>query len=88
MISCSMMESFTGPEWVCTMNMSAPRMDASKRQWISPSANLRMLVSLKVTPRQEAISSANPEWVLPLTSSSRRFGIISTTRLLCEPRAM
>ena len=43
MISCSMMLAFTGSECVWMMKTSVPRTDSSKRQWISPFENRRML---------------------------------------------
>ena len=43
MISCSMIESFTGRQWVCRMKTSDPRTFSPKRQWISPLAKSTML---------------------------------------------
>ena len=59
MMSCSITASFTGDEWVWTMKTCAPRIDSSKRQWISPLANSRTFASVSWTPSCSAMSWAS-----------------------------
>src|ERR1019366_2529258 len=72
MMSCSTTASLTGEEWVWMMNTWAPRIDSSKRQWISPLANSRRLASVRLTPSWLAMSLANTGWQRPVVSTSRR----------------
>ena len=59
MMSCSITASLTGDECVWTMKTWAPRIDSSKRQWISPLANSRTLASVSSTPSLSAMSLAS-----------------------------
>src|SRR5438034_836796 len=81
MISCSLIESFTGAECVWMMNTSVPRTESPKRQWISPLANSLRLGSSSFTPRCRAMSSARGRLERPETSC-RRFLVTSSIGVL------
>ena len=78
MMSCSISESFTGPQCVWRMKTSAPRSDTSKRQWISPLANSRRFGADSGTSRCRAMSRASSGCDRPETNSRRCFEITST----------
>ena len=68
--SCSMIEPFTGSQWLWMMKTSAPRSDSLKRQCDSPFGNVRRFGSPSSTPRCRAMSSASAGWQPPEYTSS------------------
>ena len=74
MMSCSITASLTGVACVWTMNTCAPRIDSSKRQWISPSANSRRLASVSVTPSLSAMSMRQRRMATPRHDHEASFG--------------
>src|SRR3984957_8662329 len=79
MISCSMIESLTGGQCVWMMKTSEPRIDSSKRQWISPTGKSRKFAAPSSVFSSRAMASASPGCDRPENSSSRRCGTSSVS---------
>src|SRR3954468_1766407 len=77
MISSSIRCWSTGGELVCTMKRSAPRIDSSYRQYVSPLANVRSDTSPTWMPSFSAILSASSGCERPANSISRFDGPLS-----------
>src|SRR6266550_1282954 len=77
MISSSIRCWSTGGELVCTMKRSAPRIDSSYRQYVSPLANVRSDTSPTWMPSFSAILCASSGCERPAKSISRFDGPLS-----------
>ena len=80
MISCSMIWSLIGAEWLCSTNASQPRTDSSNRTKISPLANEYADCGVIVTSSCFATCSASSGWARP--EKSMRFFFVMAVREL------
>ena len=80
MISCSMIWSLIGAEWLCSTNASQPRTDSSNRTKISPLANEYADCGVIVTSSCFATCSASSGWARP-EKSMRLFFVMAVLEL-------
>src|SRR4029077_6364716 len=77
----------TGIDAVCTMKMSAPRIESSYRQYVSPLANVFRVISPSSQPICRPIFCASSGFDRPATSISLLFGVRPIVRPTTGPAA-
>ena len=85
MISSSIRCWSTGTDAVWTMKMSAPRIESSYRQYVSPLANVFRVTSPSSQPIWRAICPASSGFERPDTSISLLFGVRPIARPTTVP---